>query len=180
MARCGTDCALGVAARKVWPLTRENSVYAIRRHLAAINAWSWRVNFRRRGKGYSKSFYDAACGGSDAAKEMAVAWRDQQLAKLKVLTLVEFRKQRRSNNLSGVPGVHFHKTLAQPMGFWQATIRFHDGNRIAKTFSVRKFGRREAFRLAVAARAELLAQVDNRPYLYDFVAKRLAAKRARA
>jgi probable addiction module antidote protein len=65
--RCGTGCALGVAARKIWPLTRENSVYAIRRHLAAINAWCWRVNFRRRGKGYSKSFYDAACGGSDAA-----------------------------------------------------------------------------------------------------------------
>lgn len=152
-------------------------MYAIRRHRAAVNAWCWRVNFRRRGKAYSKSFYDLACGGPKKAKAEAIAWRDEQLAKLKALTLVEFHKQRRSNNASGVPGVHFHKTRRQPLGFWQATIRYQDGKRIAKTFSVGKFGNREAFRLAVAARSELLAQVENRPYLYDEVAKRLATKR---
>lgn len=148
-------------------------MYAIRRHRAAIKAWCWRVNFRRRGKSYSKSFYDIACGGSKNAKAEAIAWRDRKLAELKALTLVEFHKQRRSNNVSRVPGVHFHKTPAQPLGFWQATIRFHDGKCIARAFSVRKFGRREAFRLAVAARSELLAKVENRPYLYHAVAKRL-------
>ena len=95
------------------------------------------------------------------------------MAKLDALTLLEFHKQRRSNNVSGVPGVHFHKTPLQPSGFWQAAIRFHDGKRTSKTFSVLKFGDRQAFRLAVAARSELLAQIDNRPYVYDAVAKRL-------
>lgn len=149
-------------------------MYAIRRHRAAVNAWCWRVNFRRRGKPYSKVFYDKACGGPNKAKAMAVAWRDQQLAKLKVLTVLEFHQQRRSNNASGVAGVHFHRTPAQPLGFWQATIRFHDGKHMSKSFSVRKFGSRSAFALAVAARSEMLTKVEYRPYLYASAAKRLA------
>ena len=152
-------------------------MYAIRRHRAARNAWCWRVHFKRRGTPYAKQFYDLACGGSKKAKAAAIAWRDAQLARLKAFTLVEFHQQRRSNNVSGVTGVHFHKTLAQPLGFWQASIRFHDGKRIAKSFSVLKFGRRKAFELAVAARLELLAKVENRPYLYDTVAKRFVAQK---
>lgn len=149
-------------------------MYAIRRYRAAKNAWCWRVNFRRQGKFYSKVFYDLTCGGSKEAKAAAIAWRDEQLAAIKPLALVEFHQQKRSNNLSGVPGVHFHKTPAQPLGFWQANIKTHDGKRSAKSFSVRKYGEREAFRLAVAARSELLARVENRPYLQHPVAKRLS------
>ena len=120
--------------------------------------------------------YDITSGGSKKAKAEAVAWRDQRLAEFKALTLLEFHQQKRSNNVSGVPGVHFHITPVQPLGYWQASIRFHGGKRMAKSFSVRKFGRREAYRLAVAARAELLAKVENRPYLYDAVAKRLSSR----
>ncbi|WP_310449564.1 AP2/ERF family transcription factor [Sulfuritalea sp.] len=149
-------------------------MYAIQRYRAAIKAWCWRVNFRRQGKFYSKTFYDLTCGGSKEAKAAAIAWRDEQLAAIKALTLIEFHQQKRSNNLSGVPGVHFHKTPAQPLGFWQANIKTNDGKRVAKSFSVRKYGEREAFRLAVAARSELLAKVENRPYLYHAVAKRLS------
>lgn len=149
-------------------------MYAIRRHRAAIKAWCWRVHFRRHGESYSKTFYDLTCGGSKAAKAAAIAWRDEQLAAIKALTLIEFHQQKRSNNLSGVSGVHFHKTPRQALGFWQATIKTKDGKRVAKSFSVRKYGEREAFRLAVAARSELLAKVDNRPYLYHAVAKRLS------
>ncbi|MBK6594267.1 MAG: AP2 domain-containing protein [Burkholderiales bacterium] len=149
-------------------------MYAIRRHRAAIKAWCWRVNFRRRGKFYSKTFYDLTCGGSKSAKAQAIAWRDEQLAAIKALSLLEFHQQKRSNNLSGVPGVHFHKTPTQPVGFWQANIKCSDGKRVAKSFSVRKYGEREAFRLAVAARSDLLAQIKDRPYLYHAMAKRLS------
>ena len=149
-------------------------MYAIRRHRAAIKAWSWRVRFSRRGIMYSKSFYDLACGGSKAAKAQAIAWRDQQLAKLEVLTLVEFHQQKRSNNLSGVPGVHFHKPRRQPLGFWQAKIRLHDGKSVTKSFSVRRHGYEAAFDLAVAARIDLLERVENRLFLRHPVAKRLA------
>ena len=87
-------------------------MYAITRHRAAIKAWCWHVRFSRRGKMYSKSFYDQVCGGAKEAKAQAIAWRDEQLMKLDALSLLDFHKQKRSNNVSGVPGVHFHKTAS--------------------------------------------------------------------
>jgi hypothetical protein len=120
---------------------------------------------------YSKTFYDLACGGSKEARAQAIAWRDARLAEIKVLTVLEFHKQKRSNNVSGVPGVHFHKPANQPLGFWQAKIRLNDGKSRAKSFSVLKFGEREAYHLAVAARAELLDTVENRPFLHNLTAK---------
>lgn len=84
-------------------------MYAIRRHRAAIKAWCWRVRFSRRGVMYAKTFYDRACGGSKEAKAQAIAWRNERLAELKALTVLEFHKQKRSNNVSGVPGYIFIK-----------------------------------------------------------------------
>ena len=136
-------------------------MYAIRRHRAAKNAWCWRVRFSRRGVMYAQTFYDLKCGGTKEAKAQAVAWRDEQLANIPALTLVAFHAQRRSNNLSGVPGVHFLKSAAQPLGFWQAKIKVGSGKSMTKSFSVRQYGDREAFLLAVAARSELLAQVET-------------------
>ena len=49
-----------------------DGLYAIHRHKAAINAWCWRVNFRRRGKEYAKSFSDLKHGvppGMDMPKD---------------------------------------------------------------------------------------------------------------
>ena len=152
-------------------------MYAITRMKRALNAWCWHVSFRRRGKPYTKQFFDLKYAGSKNALRAAITWCHAKLAKLDALTLLEFHQQRRSNNVSGVPGVHFHKTPRQPSGFWQAAIRFQDGKRMAKTFSVLKFGDRRAFRLAVAARSELLARIENRPYVYDSVAKRAAKQR---
>jgi hypothetical protein len=152
-------------------------MYAIRRHQATVKSWCWRVRFSRRGVSYSKSFYDLAWGGSKQAKAQAVAWRNAQLAKTEALTLLDLHQQKRSNNVSGVPGVHFHKTSRQPLGFWQAKIRLHDGKTIAKGFAVLKFGQQEAFHLAVAARSELLAQVESRAFLHHPVAKRLSRRK---
>lgn len=149
-------------------------MYAIHRYRVSLNAWGWRVSFTRRGKAYFKKFYDTACGGSKKAKAKAVAWRDKRLAELNAFTILEFRQQKRAHNTSGVTGVHLHKTPKQPLGYWRATLRVQGTNRIAaKTFSVRKFGYRGAFRLAVAARTELLAGVTNGPYVCDPLAKRL-------
>lgn len=48
----------------------------------------------------------------------------------------EFCQQKRSNNTSGVPGVHFLRLKNQPKGIWQARIKLADGRKIHKTFSV--------------------------------------------
>lgn len=153
-------------------------MYAITRAKKALNAWYWRVTFKRRGQAYFRTFYDLKHGGSKKARAAAIAWRDRQLADAKVLTRREFHAQRRSNNTSGVPGVHFVKSAAQPRGTWQAKIKLPDGTKPTKSFSVRRFGRREAFARAVAARAEMLALIDDRPYLYNATAKQCAARSA--
>jgi hypothetical protein len=149
-------------------------VYAISRLQAKQGTWYWAVHFQRRGTFYYKRFYEPKHGGSKKALAAAIAWRDRQLAKAKALTYREFHQQVRSNNRSGVPGVHFLKSERQPEGIWQAKLRLHNGRKITKTFSVRKFGRREAFARAVAARAQMLARVEDRLYLYHPTAKKFA------
>lgn len=76
-----------------------------------------------------------------------------------------------------VQGVHFLKTVKRPKGSWQARIELPDGKRIHKTFSVLKFGRREAFQRAVVARADMLLKIEDRPYIKHSTAKRLTTTR---
>ncbi len=150
-------------------------MYAINRLKAAKSAWYWAVHIRRRGKVYFRRFYDLKLGGARKALAAAVQWRDGVLANTRVLTFREFHARRRSNNTSGVPGVHFVKGVRQPLGSWQAKIRLAGGRKVHRSFSVRKFGSRQAFRLAVAARERLLELVADRPFLYSRTAKRFAA-----
>ncbi len=81
--------------------------------------WYWVVNFSRRGVHHYRRFYDPKHGGSDAARQAAIAWRDQKLAVAKVLSVLEFCQQKRSNNSSGVPAVHLLTPAVQPEGIWQ-------------------------------------------------------------
>ncbi len=152
-------------------------MYAITRGKAALNAWYWVVHFRRRGNLYSKRFYDLKQGSSEKALAAAIGWRDRTIARTKVLTYREFHEQVRSNNTSGVSGVHFLKSARQPQGIWQARIKLPDGKKVHKAFSVLKFGYREAFKRAVAARAQLLLLVEDRPYIKHATAKKLASER---
>lgn len=123
-----------------------------------------------------KRFYDLKHGGSKPALAAAIAWRDRRLQRTKVLTFRDFHAQRRSNNTSGIAGVHFVKSIAQPLGAWQAKIKLPDGRKITKSFSVLKFGNRAAFKRAAAARDAMLALIDERPYLRHPTAKRFAAR----
>ncbi len=171
---------LGTRGRSGADPGKDAHQYAIARLKAADNAWLWRVHFRRRGTLHAKSFYDLKLGGSERALQAAKTWRDRMLAKAKVFTHREFHMQRRSNNTSGVPGVHFLRKVLQPLGVWQAKIKLPNGRAITKSFSIRRFGRSEAYRLAVAARAEMLKLIDQQPYLYDETAKRFAVKQAKS
>lgn len=155
-----------------------SGMYAILRHKAARNAWYWRVDFRRRGKGYAKTFHDLKHGGEAQALAAAIAWRDRALAKTKVFTFREFHAQRRSNNTSGAVGVVLIKSAAQPLGAWQALIMLPTGKRISKSFSIAKFGKRKAFRLAKQARAHMLTLIGEQPYLKHETAKRAVARQS--
>lgn len=102
----------------------------------------------------------------------AIAWRVAMLVRIDTLSRREFCEQKRSNNTSGVPGVHFLKTARQPLGLWQAKIKRPDGRKVHKSFSVRRFGEQRAFRMAVAARMEMLLLIDAVPYIKHPTAKR--------
>lgn len=125
---------------------------------------------------FHRRFYEPMYGGSRNARAAAIAWRDEQLAQATALTVVEFCQTKRSNNTSGVPGVHFLKSLRQPEGFWQAKLTVGGGKYKSKSFSILQHGNEEAYQMAVTARAEMLAATKDRPYLHDPVAKRLAPK----
>lgn len=154
-------------------------MYAIKHLQHDKGTWYWVVNFSRRGVRYQRRFYEPMHGGSKAALAAGIAWRDEKLAEVKALGVLEFCQQKRSNNTSGVPGVHFLTPGRQPEGIWQARLKLADGTKLTKTFSVRKHGERKAFQLAVAARREMLQRVEERPYLYDPLARKLAASTRR-
>jgi len=144
-------------------------------HLQAQHSgtWYWAVHFSRRGRLYSRRFYEPKYGGKANARRAAIAWRDEQLAKAQALSLLDFCQQKRSNNTSGVAGVHFLKPASQPEGIWQAKLKL-GGKYVSKSFSVQKHGDRQAYELAIAAREQMLASTPDRPYVYDTVAKRFA------
>ena len=139
-------------------------------------AWYWAVMFRRRGKPYYKSFYDAWRGGSKKALAAAIAWRDEQLAKAKALSKREFHQIERSSNSSGAVGVLFLRTRLQPQGMWQARVKLPDGKQPTRSFAVQKFGYKEAYRRAVAARQQLLELVADRPFLHSPTARGFEAR----
>lgn len=150
-------------------------MYAILRLQYASGTWCWSVNFSRRGVRYLKRFFDPGLGGKAAALKAALAWRDAKLAEVEILSVADFCQLKRDNNTSGVPGVHFLTTPSQPHGLWQAKLKIA-GKGKHKSFSVLKYGWQSAYEQAVAARAQMLAEAADKPYLYDKLAKRLAAK----
>ncbi len=149
-------------------------MYALKHLQATSGTWYWVVNFSRNGTMYSKRFYEPMYGGSKQARQAAVAWRDQMLAQIKPMTVVEFSQKVRSNNTSGVPGVTFHKTARQPEGIWQAGLTLSSGKRLRKSFSVLTNGERQAFELAVQARRAMLEAAKDGVYLYSKVALKAA------
>ena len=140
-------------------------MYAIARIHPTPNSKAWRVHFNRRGRRFSKSFFDGTFGGSRKALAAAVAWRDNAMAAAPVIRLRDFCKIKRSNNTGGVPGVFFLRTNRQPLGIWQARIWLTGGSKIHRSFSVRDFGSSKAKRRTIAARRTLLRLVDGERFL---------------
>ncbi len=149
-------------------------MYAISRHERRPGIWFWSVMFTRQGKRHYKSFYDMHRGGSENALAAAIAWRDEQLAKISVLTKRAFCQIKRTSNRSGAPGVYFIRPNNRPQGSWLARIKLPDGRQRTKAFSVKKYGENRAFKLAVEARRELLELIEDEPFLRDQVAKGFA------
>ena len=129
--------------------------YAISRlDLADAGTYGWQVRFQRQGTKYGKFFADRSYGGRTSALKQAIEWRDQLLKQLSGSQTVRRHQVRSPRNNSGVVGVS--KVTVRANGaeycFWQATWTEGGGVRKAVKFSVRRYGEKEAFRLAVEAR----------------------------
>jgi hypothetical protein len=84
----------------------------------------------------------------------------------------------RTTNRSGVPGVFFMSNPNQPQGSWYAVLALPGQRQLKRSFAVTKYGGHEAFRLAVAARQELLARMDDRALVHHPEAKARCAQQA--
>lgn len=167
---CARD---GVFAKRLYSRCK---MYAIKRLQAESGTWYWAVHFTRAGRRCYRRFYEPKYGGSRSARRAAIAWRDQKLADIRALGIVQFASIKRRNNTSGVPGVTFTRPARQLEGVWQARLKLGGGETVTRSFSVRLHGERRAFELAVAARRQFLADANDRPFVHDPLAKRAASR----
>ena len=113
----------------------------------------WLVSITRRGKRLEKYFSDRPHGRHDARRK-ARQFRDRLLATLAPPTKV---KTRFSLNTSGVIGVTLSRDLTRAGRVaprYLATWPTRDGRRAKVSFSIGRYGKAEAFRLAVQAREQ--------------------------
>jgi len=115
------------------------------------NTHGWWVRFQRSTEGgekrvTSKLFSDAICGGKRKALAAAILWRDRMVKRVP--------PPRRSPNSERVPpGYGYIKrvSLARRVGVspvYLAWIRLHDGRAASTTYSIKKWGVKEAKRLS--------------------------------
>jgi len=111
---------------------------------------------QRRGTKYAKFFSDRVLGSPERALVAARIWRDELI---KEVSRQEHARtcQTSARNSSGVVGVSRIRVVAAngiTYEFWQATWSPEPGKRKCVKFSIKRYGDREAFRLAVQARTE--------------------------
>ena len=112
---------------------------------------AWFVSVRRQGRTLTRRFSDEVYGSEEAARIMAVAWRDAALLLVPPRTHQQGRTLVRKNNTSGIAGVY----RDEKRGIWEAILRRGD-KAYHKTFQDKIHGEPQAKALAVAAREELL------------------------
>ena len=115
------------------------------------------VRIKRGAERWSKYFSDKPAGRA-AALRRAQEYRDRLVARLPPPT-----KLKRTNvaNRTGVIGVVFMRERTRAGNRSERYIALwpiKGGGRVKRSFSVAKYGKREAFRMAVAARRKGVAQ----------------------
>ena len=125
----------------------------------------WFVRGYRNGKTYSRLFSDLKCGGREEA--LAEARRYRETLRRKLETIPEKPRARRivtsdARNRTGVIGVC--RTIKKspkgvPHACYSVSWRPQRGLQKCTSFSIRKYGEEEAFRLAVEYRRKMMGKV---------------------
>lgn len=120
------------------------------------------VRFTRRGKHYQAYFSDSRNGGQKKALAVARKHRDEMEPKFKLLNPIERANVKMSTNTSGTVGVRWAtKTIkkAKKTYVFEFAVASWTGaeGRQTKSYSVDKYGKEQAWKLAVKARKAGLA-----------------------
>ncbi len=154
----------------------------ISRRYNASGKGCWAVSIKRLGKCYTKSFSDATNDGASGALARAKIWRDEVFNSLPVISKAQAVRSIKARSQSGATGVYplYGKGAEKPVVKWIAHCPKQLGEiSQSKSFSVAKYGEKEAFSLALKARAEFVAELDNVPHLPKHAAQQMlyAAKK---
>ena len=131
---------------------------------------AWKVVIQRRKTIYMRYFSDGRHGGKKTALNAAKAYRDQLIARHPPMTRREVCVIRKTNNTSGVSGVTRIDGVERTQGgkvrrlYWDAQWPTLSGKPIHRKFSIKIYGERRAFQLAVHARRQGLRQLTRAPF----------------
>ena len=132
------------------------------RHITRANyansTGGYMVRFFRKGKSYQAYFSDGKHGGQKKALAAARLHRDEMEPKYKTLNPVERAKILPSHNTSGTVGVRWvDKVIVKGKKTYKFKFAIAswsvEGARHSCAFSVDKYGKEEAWKMAVKARA---------------------------
>lgn len=137
----------------------------------------WFVRGYRNGKTYSKLFSDRKCGGKGKAQKLAKQYRDELRDELEAMP--KRARQRRivvsdSRNTTGELGVS--RTIkVGPNGTkhecYSASWRPEPGVQKCTSFSIKKYGEKKAFKLAVEHRRQKMREIHG-PNFYRQLSQR--------
>ena len=131
---------------------------------------AWKVILQRRKRIYTCHFSDGCYGGKQASLKAAKAYRDQLIARHPPMTRREVCVIRKTNNTSGVSGVTRIDVMERNKGrtlrrrYWDAQWPTLSGKPVHRKFSIKAYGERRAFQLAVHARRQGLRQLTRAPF----------------
>lgn len=134
-------------------LRQQDPNYAITRiDLPSAGTHGFQVRLQRRGIKYGKFFADRVHGHPEHALRFAREWRNTLLEKITDRARVCERSPRNNSGVVGVSKITVIASNGNSYHFWQATWSPAPGQRRCVKFSIRRYGDREAFELAVEAR----------------------------
>ncbi|MBI1906386.1 MAG: hypothetical protein HYS20_09165 [Rhodocyclales bacterium] len=141
--------------------------YAIARFEPPGRAPYLACTIKRKKVVYYKKFALSSFASEEQALAAVQRWRDDLLARLRPMTRAEFASQIRPNNKSGVPGVRRVNLVQTRSGkrytyaCWTAETPKGMEPRQSRLFSIMRYGEKEAFARAVAAREAFLSKFQG-------------------
>ena len=131
------------------------------------SAHAWNVRGQKNGKSYSRLFSDRKYGGKRKAQNQARQYRDKlndQLAQIPTKPQGQRIAYRDSRNTTGVLGVcrlASRGSSGTIYEWYSVSWRPSPGKQKCTAFSIRKYGEKKAFELAVALRRKMLRKIHG-------------------